>query len=96
MSIENQKMCKCCEKNLKKLLENFLNNFNANDINEYFANDFSDDWDIYLKDNIPVDILIYLNDAFCDIDIDYRDTDMFETRIKETLRTALELLERIK
>ena len=84
------------ERDLKIVLENFLNNFNAHDINEYFANDFIDDWDSYLKNNTPIDVLEYLNDNFYDIDIDYRDTNMFDSKIKETLTKALEMLKDAK
>ena len=39
---------------LKKLLEGFLNNFDAHEINNYFGSQFGDDWDNYLKDGISI------------------------------------------
>lgn len=84
------------EKDLKKELKKFLNNFNASEINHYFACDFSDDWDnYYIKNNysnIEV-VLQYLNDTFIDIDVDYRDTKSFEPMVKNTLEKALEMLD---
>lgn len=81
------------ERDLKTVLQSFLNNFDANNINNYFANDFSDDWDIYLKNGTPIDVLEYLNDSFYNIDVDYRDTDIFEEKVKEALTHALKLLD---
>ena len=80
------------KRDLKTVLTNFLNNFNAYDINEYFANGFSDDWDNYLKTGTPIEVLDYLNDSFYNIDIDYRNMEMFEGKIKETLNKTLEML----
>ena len=81
------------ERDLKIVLQSFLNNFDANNINNYFANDFNDDWDIYLKNGTPINVLEYLNDSFYNIDVDYRDSDMFEEKVKEALNQALKLLD---
>ena len=44
---------------------------------EYFANgEFVDDCDAYFEQNEPTEVLDYLGDSFCDIDIDYRDTNL--------------------
>lgn len=86
-------------KKLKEMLNNFLNNFNAEDINEYFATNFYDDWDnYYIKENYSniEEVLNYLNDTFYDIDIDYRDTKKFESKVKETLKNAIKMLESTK
>ncbi len=80
------------EKDLKELIINFLNNFNAKKINDYFANDYCDDWDIFSK-NISNEVLEYLNDSFYIIDTQYIDKDNFESKIKETLRKALDMID---
>ena len=83
-------------KNLKVMINNFLDNFNAKKINEYFATDFSDDWeDYFIKENYSniEEVLQYLNDNFIDIDVDYRDTKQFESKVKEMLNKAIEMLE---
>ena len=75
---------------------NFLDNFDAKNINEYFATDFSDDWeDYFMKENNSniEEVLQYLNDHFIDIDVDYRDTKEFESKVKKTLKKAIEILE---
>ena len=79
---------------LKDKLESFLVNFDAWKINEYFANgEFVDDCDAYFEQNEPTEVLDYLGDSFCDIDIDYRDTNQFAVKVKETILIALEMLE---
>ena len=81
------------EKNLKKTLTEFLNDFDAKEINEYFANGFDDDWDeFYSKENVD-EVLEFLNDKFIDIDVDYRDTKYFEKMVRETLEKALKMLD---
>lgn len=81
------------EKTLINKLKYFLNNFNAVDINEYFNNgSFEEDCIKYYDNNTPKDILEYLNDTFMDIDIDFRDTDKFEDKVKETLNIVIEKL----
>lgn len=84
------------ERTIKEQLNYFLNNFNAKEINHYFAVDFSDDWDnIYIKEkysNIE-EVLSYLNDSFIDIDLKYVDTDVLdEEEIRKILIKALEML----
>ena len=84
------------EKDLKHELKSFLKNFNAESINNYFACDFSDDWDTYYihnKYSNIEDILQYLNDIFIDIDLQYRDTDMFENMVRNALENAINMLE---
>lgn len=81
------------ERNLKDKIKDFLNSFNAKEVNEYFANDFDSDWDNYLKSNIPTKVLEYLNDSFIDIDINYRETEYFDKKVKETLETALKMID---
>lgn len=81
------------EKNLKKTLTEFLNDFDAKEINEYFANGFDDDWDeFYSKENVD-EVLEFLNEKFWDIDVDYRDTKYFEKMVRETLEEALKMLD---
>lgn len=84
------------KKDLKDELEKFLTNFNAREINHYFACDFYDDWDnYYIKNDYPnIEIVLqYLNDAFIDIDVDYRDTKDFDGMVKRTLEKALKMLD---
>ena len=82
---------------LKKQLQEFLDNFNAEEINTYFARDFSSEWDIFLSNNQKVEpILEYLNDTFIDIDIDYRETEEFDTKVRETIQKAIEMLNSTK
>ena len=78
---------------LKNKLESFLIDFDAIAINEYFANgEFVDDCDAYFEKNEPTDILDYLTESFYDIDIDYRDTNQFTNKVKETILATLEML----
>ena len=80
------------ERTLKEKIEFFLKNFNAKKINEYFCNgDFLNDCDTYFEKNSSVAVLDYLTDAFYTIDIDYRETDKFADKVKETLLTALQM-----
>lgn len=83
------------EKKLEKLIKNFLKNFNAKEINNYFANDFCDDWDSFAID-VPKEVLEFLNDGFYIIDTQYIDDDNFEKKIKETLEKALNMIETYK
>lgn len=80
------------EKNLKEVITDFLKDFNAKDINDYFANDFCDDWDKFVK-NTPKEVLEFLNDNFYIIDTQYMDSDNFESKVKETLKKALEMID---
>lgn len=78
---------------MKEKIEYFLNNFNANEIDEYFCNgEFLDDCDTYFEKTTPEDVLDYLTDAFYTIDIDYRGTGMFADKVKETLLKALQMI----
>ena len=78
---------------LKDKLESFLMDFDARAINEYFANgEFVDDCDAGFEQNEPTEVLDHLGDSFYDIDIDYRDTDQFAIKVKETILRALEML----
>lgn len=81
---------------LKKMLNSFLNHFNAEVINNYFASEFGDDWDSFLEDSDIESILQYLNDSFIDIDVDFRETNQFEYKVKETIKTAIKMLESTK
>lgn len=80
------------EKDLRKLINDFLSDFDANKINDYFANDFCDDWDIFLE-NTPKNILEFLNDEFYSIDTQYIDNKNYEKKIKETLKKALKMMD---
>jgi len=80
------------EKDLRELINDFLNNFDANKINDYFANDFCDDWDMFLK-NTPENILEFLNDEFYIIDTQYIDSKDYVLKIKETLKKALKMID---
>lgn len=83
-------------KKLIDVLKKFLSDFDAEKINNYFATDFGDDWDEYLVDDELESVLQYLNDCFIDIDIDYRDTNQFERKVRETLQTAIKMIEDTK
>ena len=77
---------------LKNKLESFLIDFDAEATNEYFANrEFVDDCDTYFEQNEPICILDYLTDSFYEIDINYRDTNQFAIKVKETILKALEM-----
>jgi hypothetical protein len=76
---------------LKSKIFYFLDNFNATEINEYFANDFIDDREEYFDKKERGCILDYLNDSFIDIDINFRDSDNFEKLVRDTLETALKM-----
>lgn len=84
-------------KDLKKELEDMLQNMKPYDINEYFAVEFSDDYDEYEKNPKYVPVLEYLNDEFIDIDIVSATIDEGVTalsdRIIETIKTAIRMLE---
>ncbi len=80
------------ERNSIGIMRRPKDNFSAYKINEYFANDYADDYDIFEKDKNNLAALEYLNDEFIDIDIDYSQTDQFEQKVFETLEKALKLI----
>lgn len=80
------------EKDLKLILINFLENFNAYEINEYFAWDFADDCTEFEKANYSEEVLEYLSDAFYEIDTQVLPEHLLERKVKETIKTALEMI----
>ncbi|MDO4765172.1 MAG: hypothetical protein Q4A29_03860 [Eubacteriales bacterium] len=80
------------EKDLKQMLLNFLENFDAYEINEYFAWDFAEDCVEFEKINDSEEVLEYLNDAFYEIDTQVLPDHLLERKVKETIKTALEMI----
>lgn len=81
------------EKDLKVIILEFLDNFNASEINEYFANDFVDDREKYFNEKESQEVLEFLNDTFIDIDVDFRDKKDFEEKVLETLQQAIKMID---
>lgn len=80
------------EKNLKEKLFFLKANCNSYQINEYFAVEFADDYDVFAQDKSNIEALDYLNDEFIDIDIDYSHTSKFDSKVKEVIDKAIDML----
>lgn len=80
------------ERNLKFVLQNYLDNFDkyrSLKINNYFNSDFSDDYEEFEKDKSNIEALEYLNDEFIDIDTDYLDSPNLDNKVKSVLEEAI-------
>lgn len=80
------------EKNLKEKLLFLKASCNPYEINEYFAVEFADDYDVFAKDKSNIETLDYLNDEFMDIDVDYSHTDEFDSKVRESIDEAINML----
>ncbi|WP_295147318.1 hypothetical protein [uncultured Peptoniphilus sp.] len=80
------------EKNLKEKLLFLKENCNPYEINEYFAIEFADDYDVFAQDKNNIETLDYLNDEFIDIDVDYSHRDDFDSKVRETIDEAINML----
>lgn len=80
------------EKNLKEKLLFLKANCTPYEINEYFAVEFADDYDVFAQDKKSIEVLDYLNDEFIDIDVDYSHTIEFDSKVKETIDKAINML----
>lgn len=76
------------EKDLKTLLKEFLLEEDVSKVNNYFANDFSDDFD-----NVNNDVLDYLTEEFYFIDMMYHEDYKIDKQVKEVLNKAIKMLE---
>lgn len=79
------------EKDLIILLKYFLQSKDINEINNYFANDFCDEFS-----NKNPEVLNYLTEEFYDIDIMIHEDKDVKERIKKVITTAIEMLEEKK
>lgn len=77
---------------LKQMLENFLKDFDAYKINEYFAMEFAEDFDVFLANGEPENVLQYLNDEFFEIDVDYNSSKKMDEKVRQTLTKALMMI----
>lgn len=79
-------------KNLKEKLLFLKANCNPYEINEYFAVEFADDYDVFAQDKNNIEALDYLNDEFIDIDVDYSHSIDFNSKVKGTIDEAINML----
>ncbi len=79
------------EKTLIELLKEFLAKYDIEKINHYFATDFCDE---YTEENEAV--LDYLTEEFYTIDIMIHDEKSVDTKIKDVLNTAINMLENVQ
>ena len=80
------------EKNLKEKLLFLKANYKPYEINEYFAVEFADDYKVFAQDKNNIEVLDYLNDEFIDIDVDYSLRDDFDSKVRETIDEAINML----
>lgn len=80
------------EKNLKEKLLFLKANCDPYEINEYFAFEFADDYDVFAQDKSNIEVLDYLNDEFIVIDVDYSHTDEFDSKVRGTIDEAINML----
>ena len=80
------------EKNLKEKLLFLKANCKPYEINEYFAVEFADDYDVFAQDKNNIETLEYLNDEFIDIDVDYSHSSAFDSKVRETIDEAINML----
>lgn len=80
------------EKSLKEKLLFLKANCKPYEINEYFAVEFADDYDVFAQDKNNIEVLDYLNDEFIDIDVDYSLRDDFDSKVRETIDEAINML----
>lgn len=76
------------EKTLIKLLQEFLAENDIKKINNYFATDFCDEYN-----DEKETVLDYLTEEFYTIDIMIHDGKDVESKIRDVLNTAIEMLE---
>ena len=79
-------------KNLKEKLLFLKANCKPYEINEYFAVEFADDYNVFAQDKNNIEVLDYLNDEFIDIDVDYSLRDDFDSKVRETIDEAINML----
>lgn len=60
-------------------------------INEYFATDFSEDYERFEKFKVNSQVLEFLNDSFTDIDIDFDGSEEMNKKVVETLSKAISM-----
>lgn len=81
---------------LGKILKEKLLFLKANcdpyEINEYFAFEFADDYNVFAQDKNNIEVLDYLNDEFIDIDVDYSHSSEFDSKVRETIDEAINML----
>lgn len=80
------------EKNLREKLLFLRAICNPYEINEYFAVEFADDYNVFAQDKSNIEALDYLNDEFIDIDVDYNYRDGFDSKVRYTIDEAINML----
>lgn len=78
------------EKTLKEILLS-LESRSPYCINEYFATDFTEDYERLERNKENRTILEFLNDSFTDIDVEYDGSSKMDEIIIDTLRRAISM-----
>lgn len=61
------------------------------EINEYFATDFSEDYEQFEEFKMNRQVLEFLNDSFMDIDIEFDGAEEMNKKVLETLSKAISM-----